>query len=82
MCLRWHFFSPRKGQNKSGKDRFARGKMEVFRNIFYAFADNLIQRERQTKEETDTRKCKDCESKEHEYRNAQGTYHINNQYFT
>lgn len=31
---------------------------------------------------TDTRKCKDCESKEHEYRNAQGTYHINNQYFT
>ena len=36
---------PRKGQNKSGKGRFARGKMEVFRNIFYAFADNLIQRE-------------------------------------
>ena len=45
MCLRWHFYSPRKGQNKSGKGRFARGKMEVFRNIFYAFADNLIQRE-------------------------------------
>ena len=44
MCLLGTFTAPQR-QNKSGKGRFARGKMEVFRNIFYAFADNLIQRE-------------------------------------
>ena len=45
MRPRRHFSTPQKSKNKSGKGRFARGKMEVFRNIFYAFADNLIQRE-------------------------------------
>ena len=72
---------PRKGQNKSGKGRFARGKMEVFRNIFYAFADNLIQRDRRrrklTRENVKIVKVKSMNTATHK-----GTYHINNQHFT
>lgn len=44
MRPRRHFSTPQKSKIRVEKGRFARDKMEVFRNIFYAFADNLIQR--------------------------------------
>ena len=42
-----------------------------FIRIYFTHLQIIWYREWLTKVETDTRKCKDCESKEHEYRNAQ-----------